>query len=205
MAEAAKGKSRREREKQLHRQQIMQTALALFAEHGYNNVSMQEIADKAEFAVGTLYNLFASKEALYQEIIRANAYSMFQQVVSPLQEKILPEERLRRFIKTHRVVFFRYAEVVKLYLSEGIGLAILSKDEDVRSLWHKGVNILVSVIDEGIESGTFRRVDSMTAALALSGALETAAFAEIEKGATSEATGECLENLLLNGLCSNPE
>ena len=49
---------RREREKLRQRQEIIAAALDLFSERGYHNVSMHEIARKAEFAIGTLRNNF---------------------------------------------------------------------------------------------------------------------------------------------------
>ena len=57
---------RREREKLRQRQEILTAALSLFSKKGYHNVSMQEIAAKAEFAIGTLYKFFKNKEDLYK-------------------------------------------------------------------------------------------------------------------------------------------
>ena len=50
--------SRREREKLRHRKEMLDAALKLFSEKGFHNVSMHEIAQKAEFAIGTLYKFF---------------------------------------------------------------------------------------------------------------------------------------------------
>ena len=49
---------RREREKLRQRQEMLAAALDLFSEKGYHNVSMHEVAGKAEFAIGTLYKFF---------------------------------------------------------------------------------------------------------------------------------------------------
>ncbi len=56
--------TRKEREKLSHRSQILADALELFKEKGYHNVSMHEIATKAEFSIGTLYKYFKNKEDL---------------------------------------------------------------------------------------------------------------------------------------------
>ncbi len=47
---AAECSSRRERRKLSHRREILDAALVLFSENGYQNVSMQQIADRADFA-----------------------------------------------------------------------------------------------------------------------------------------------------------
>jgi AcrR family transcriptional regulator len=53
---------RRERAKQAKRERIMTAARELFAEHGVNGVTTQQIAERADVAIGTLY-LYASTKA----------------------------------------------------------------------------------------------------------------------------------------------
>ncbi|WP_113719554.1 TetR/AcrR family transcriptional regulator [Arthrobacter dokdonensis] len=53
---------RRERAKQDKRVRIMEAGRALFAEHGVGGVTTQQIADRADVAIGTLY-LYASTKA----------------------------------------------------------------------------------------------------------------------------------------------
>lgn len=54
----------RERRKQRTRQHIADTAAGLFAKHGYENVSVSDVAREAEVAEQTVYNYFANKEQL---------------------------------------------------------------------------------------------------------------------------------------------
>ena len=61
-------KDRREREREQRRQQILRAAKNLILEQGYDQTSMQEVADRAELSKGTLYLYFESKDALLIEI-----------------------------------------------------------------------------------------------------------------------------------------
>jgi AcrR family transcriptional regulator len=51
------------------RQAVMEAAHALFLEQGYAATSMRQIADRAGLALGGIYNHFASKEAIFSELI----------------------------------------------------------------------------------------------------------------------------------------
>ena len=52
-------------------QQVLDAARALFAEHGIDAVSMQDIATQAGVSKANVFHHFASKEALYIAVIRA--------------------------------------------------------------------------------------------------------------------------------------
>ena len=55
---------RRERKKAATRQAIADAALRLFLEHGYDEVSIRDIADAADVSTTTLFKHFTGKEAL---------------------------------------------------------------------------------------------------------------------------------------------
>ena len=85
--------SRREREKLWQRQQMLNAAVELFSRKGYHHVTMHEIAQKAEFAIGTLLIVAYVTElhrrfwglALWKSIVLTVAIWLFTAlVVSPL-------------------------------------------------------------------------------------------------------------------------
>jgi AcrR family transcriptional regulator len=50
-------------------QVIIESAYALFLEQGYAATSMRQIAEKSGLALGGIYNHFASKEAIFSDLI----------------------------------------------------------------------------------------------------------------------------------------
>lgn len=60
---------RREREKQLRRQSILSAAEILFAHNGYRKAKIEDIAEKAEVSVGTVYGYFQNKEDLLVAVL----------------------------------------------------------------------------------------------------------------------------------------
>lgn len=60
--------SRREREKQLRRRQIMDAAREVFAAKGFGRATMEQIAERAEYKPATLYLYFKNKQELYTSL-----------------------------------------------------------------------------------------------------------------------------------------
>jgi AcrR family transcriptional regulator len=60
--------SRKQRETDLRKQNILEAAEKLFLANGYENTTMDQIATESEFSKGSLYNYFKSKDDLYLAI-----------------------------------------------------------------------------------------------------------------------------------------
>ncbi|HLR27809.1 MAG TPA: TetR family transcriptional regulator [Ruania sp.] len=64
MSEPTAPVGRRERKKAATRQALADAALRLFLEHGYEQVSIKDVAESADVSTTTLFKHFPSKEAL---------------------------------------------------------------------------------------------------------------------------------------------
>ena len=60
--------SRKQRETNLRKQNIIEAAEKLFLANGYEDTTMNQIATESEFSKGSLYNYFKSKDDLYLAI-----------------------------------------------------------------------------------------------------------------------------------------
>lgn len=76
--------SKREREQQENENLIIDTAIRLFCENGYENITMNMIAEKSEFTKRTVYRYFSSKEDLFF----ATAFRGHQYLYEMLSEEI---------------------------------------------------------------------------------------------------------------------
>lgn len=194
---------RKERERLRHRQEILSAAMRLFAEKGFHNVSMQEIAAKAEFATGTLYKFFTSKEALFDELTHNCGQRIVGDLTVILDGPGDEVDRLRTFIRRQPALLEEHAEFIKVYVSEfGIRGAKVSKangKNEFHAILHAK---LESLLKAGIAKGLFRRVDPVVAAKAIHSILETVAFemAGNFDMATATDTSAKIEQLLLGGL-----
>jgi len=93
-------KERREREKTETREKILDAARELFANEGYEGVSMRKVAEKIEYSPTAIYVYFKDKEELFRELCHqdyARLAEVFQSAAMPTD----PIERLRLIGRTY--------------------------------------------------------------------------------------------------------
>jgi len=112
---------RREREKARQRQEMLAAALDLFSQKGYHQVSIHEIAQKSEFAIGTLYKFFKNKEDLYKTLMIELADKFKAALQEVLKAKGDEIEKLRNYVKVKGEVFRANISVIRLYFAEAQG------------------------------------------------------------------------------------
>jgi len=93
--------SRRDRERLLRRSEILSASKILFAEKGYSEATLTEIASRAEFGKGTIYNYFPGGK---EEILVAVFDQLYESLLKIISESFEPDESLnfrdamRRFL-----------------------------------------------------------------------------------------------------------
>ena len=80
------------------KKKIMDTALELFAQEGFDVTSISSIAYKAGISKGLLYNYFESKEDLIRSII-FNGFDRMSRLIDPNKDGVLTRQEMRFFIK----------------------------------------------------------------------------------------------------------
>src|ERR1039458_4981291 len=93
---------RREREKLRRAQDILSAAERVFAIHGFDAATIEQIAQEAEYATGTIYLYFKDKHALYAALIASKLSAMVDQVEKAAQEAASadPANGLRNAIRS---------------------------------------------------------------------------------------------------------
>ena len=156
MSDETAGLSRREREKLRQRQEILQAALTLFSVKGYHNVSMHEIAEKSEFAIGTLYKFFKNKEALYTSLVSRQVEQFDDAMDHAIACGTDEVDRLRKIVTAKFHIFQETIETVRLYFSETHGASFNVRaglDNALRKNYYDAHLVKIAKI---FESGTQR-------------------------------------------------
>jgi AcrR family transcriptional regulator len=141
--------------KQEKAESILNTAKKMFGRYGPQKTTLDEIARVARVAKATIYNYFGSKDRVYLEVLRREANEMVEKISSSVNQEALPGDKLIAFARTK----FRYMRKAINILNldrEGIE-KILPAAESIRSeLFDREVNIIRSILYEGVEKNIFR-------------------------------------------------
>lgn len=135
--------------------------MKLFAEKGYHNASMQEIAEHAEFAVGTLYKFFKNKEDMYKALVTEQADRFHVSLSAALASSEDEIEQLRSYIQTKGEVFMSNESFIRLYFAETRGASFNIKaglDSELRDRHHQMLQRVAAIFARGMEKGRFRRI-----------------------------------------------
>jgi TetR/AcrR family transcriptional regulator, cholesterol catabolism regulator len=83
---------------QARRERILDAAVALAAEGGYDAVQMREVAERADVALGTLYRYFPSKVHLLVSAMGRTFLALQDSVAVDDDETRTPEDRVYRVV-----------------------------------------------------------------------------------------------------------
>jgi len=195
---------RRERERQEHVRHILDVARQMFAKRGFFKVKMKEIAEQAEFALGTLYGFFKGKQSLYQQVIGQKVDELVASVSDAMAEEISPVLVVKRFIEAKLQFFFENLDFVRLYFAEMHGPPLYGERTLSVTLQGKYGALLERVsgaLERGISDGTFAEASPKALAIAIDGQTSAVVLSwlrEISPGSPGNEI-EAAEQIFLNG------
>ncbi|MDK2126296.1 TetR/AcrR family transcriptional regulator [Parachitinimonas caeni] len=158
MATVVKGWTRR---KEARPAEILEAALALFAEKGFTATKMEDIAKRAGVTTGTPYRYFANKEEIFKAVVRESLIpqiSFGEEMLSQFHGsgQALLEEVLRSWWQG--VGETNLSGLPKLIIAEAGNFPDLAKFY-YEEVIERGVRLIGRVITYGVERGDFRPVD----------------------------------------------
>ena len=152
---------RREREKLRQRQEMLAAGLDLFSQKGYHSVSMAEVAEKAEFAIGTLYKFFQNKEELYKALVLEQCDQFEDALIQSIETPDDEIEKLRNYVRTRSERFRSNLPFVRLFLAESRGVSFNIKaglNEELRKRYYNFLERIASIFECGIKNQRFKKI-----------------------------------------------
>jgi AcrR family transcriptional regulator len=154
---------------------ILKAAEKVFAQKSYSLATMDLIAEEAQFSKVTLYRYFKSKSEIFFEIINKSFDDVYQRMTKILLEEKSAEEKLRELIHCISSYYQRKKNLARMMVMErSLMKKILNIDpreqlfpsshhpripDSFKAKMEDIYNVMCKVINEGVESGEFRKVD----------------------------------------------
>ena len=195
---------RRERERQQHIKHILNVAESLFATEGFFRVTMRRIALDAEFALGTIYSYFGSKNRLYKSVIESRVNELIDVISEEMTGTVADREGVKRFIAIKLSFLSQNPAFLRLFLAE----IYLPRRDNVHILpakvlerYDSMLRNLTGTIEQGIRKGVFKPMKAEVIAKALDGLTNAFALSWLvsEKDIPIEADIETVTELFFHG------
>jgi AcrR family transcriptional regulator len=97
---------RRLQHQDLSRQQLLDAAEEVFGRKGFHEATLKEVAELAEFSVGSVYSFFVSKDDLFRQIFARRGDEMLAEMEAVVVDDAPPLAQLHRMVDVE-VGFFR--------------------------------------------------------------------------------------------------
>ena len=180
---------RRERERLARRQAMLDAALAVFADKGYEGATVDEIADRAEFGKGTIYNYFPDgKEGLFMtllsEVVVAGLHRVVAESFADPAELATPEGArgaFHRFIASLIQQHRADDDALLMFMKEGHRTVFDDEKSAAMAEHLNGVfDALVVPIEAAVASGALRPLPARPVAHLLMGNVRGYLMAELD-------------------------
>ena len=146
-------KDRRSREKLARREAILKAAKAVFTEKGLLAATIDEVAQRAEVAKGTIYLYFTSKEEILSALLDEGLALVGKRFIEAVDPSLPADENLRRLCDAYYRVYREEPQYFKLLFfcsHADVKAKICANPSECQ-----GLPPLAALIKKGIDDGIF--------------------------------------------------
>lgn len=149
-----KPQGKREKLKEFHKNNILEIAKDLFANKGFIETTMDDIAKEGEYSKSTLYSYFKSKETIYSYIVYESSF-LLKETIDKARQYDNIKDSFMAICQAH----VRFQEEYPLYFESLIGH--ITESEDKTESIYQSINELNEQINQSVihilEDGIKRR------------------------------------------------
>ena len=164
--------SRTKVSKEQKKEEIVKTACKLFAQKGYYNTTIPDIAEAMNMSVGNLYNYFESKEELAKYIMQYSSRLLGNEIRKINDENIPTKEKLHKIVRKFIEIAEENPELIDYFLR------VFLSNREVFENGCEGflcvsdvVTEIMLFLEEGVRKGELRNQDIFSAFVTVMGPL----------------------------------
>lgn len=154
----------RDQKKKETRQSIMDAAIRLFGEQGYEGTSIEDLAAAANIGKGTIYGYFATKQEIFQAFCDEEIESSFRAV----RESVDPDASLLQQLVALFMFQFRFVTENREFGRHLLREVAFPKEVSEKALEHvqRYIDALEELLERAKEKGQIRKDVDLTTATA---------------------------------------
>lgn len=196
--------SRKEREYRARREEILKAAERIFAQKGFYNSTVAEIAKESEFAIGTIYQFFKNKEELYYTMMIEKFDLLYTTLLTEVGKNKNCLEKLSCLVEVAFSFIEQNADFFKIFTWELNVLKPNMENELKEQLINKHfayIKLISDVIKESMKEGVLKESNADDLSSALLGMMNIFSFNWIfnQQQGSLRAKTPLIVNLFLNG------
>jgi AcrR family transcriptional regulator len=172
--------SRKERERERVRQEILEAAAQEFSQSGFRDTSMSAIAARVELSVGTLYNFFPSKDALFITLMDTKATEFLRREEEEVRKIKCPLEKIRFILRNKCKILLENLSLYRIFvdLKTEKNMPAIEKEHPLITVkLENHLRFLAGLFQEAIKAKLLRPMPPMLLAVCL----DSLTFGLIEK------------------------
>jgi AcrR family transcriptional regulator len=171
---------RKERDRRLRESDILKAAEHVFATKGYHKAAISDIAQEAQYAVGTIYLYFKNKQELYLTLVEKKAQNLISNVKEKVGQVNGAKEKIKVLVEQQLSYFEENEDFFRIYFSERGGLRWTIKDKISRQAvdkFLKYLDYIAGLIKEAQHQGIInKQLEAKRIAYLLASMMNAAVF-----------------------------
>lgn len=160
------GKTKKDVIQEFRTSEILDAARAVFALKGFANATVDDIADRAGIAKGTVYVYFPSKRDLFLAALRQGVLELHEQARKEIDAAPDAAAKIRAFVYARLAYCSGNRDFFRIYYTEFVTMQVRSSGArpEFQDLYEQQARLLESILHDGIRTGEFRWLDAPKAA-----------------------------------------
>lgn len=155
-----------EEEQTRRRHEVFHAAVHLFLKQGFQETSMQQIAEAAGIGKSTLYDYFPTKDDILVFTVEDEIIEALEHAQEIASRNIPAQEKLRQIMQM-QMGFLEANKQLLLKLSFESQRLKAESQERIQEKRHIYQDLIRSIIEDGIRGGEFRKINPLLAARTL--------------------------------------
>ncbi|MBP2426831.1 MULTISPECIES: TetR/AcrR family transcriptional regulator [Bradyrhizobium] len=145
---------------------IRKAGVRLIFEHGYEAMSLRQLAAEVGIQAGSLYNHISTKQDLLFDLVQDHINDLLRELDLALEGKADPAEKLRAFVAFH--VTYHMTRKREVFIANSELRSLDAKNYDaVVALRGAYEQRLAQILTDGVSDGVFEVVDIQVATFAI--------------------------------------